>query len=193
MRRKWALGVALAGGLCVAGAQPADEVRRFVEDGRRVAGDFMKQLGGELRRELELSGPLRAIIFCKFGAPEVASTLSRKTGWRVSRVSLGTRNPSLGQPDAWEHRVLTEFDQRVARGEKADGMEFSEVVREPGGAYFRYMRALPVDRVCMNCHGPSESLTREVRERLATDYPHDRGTGYSLGQVRGAVTIKRPL
>lgn len=188
-----ALGLALAGGLCAAFAQPSEEMRRMVDDGRRVAGEFVKQLGGEMRREMDLSGPLRAIIVCKFGAPEIASSLSRKTGWRVSRVSLGTRNPALGQPDAWEHRVLTEFDRRVKGGEKADGMEFAEIVREPGGAYFRYMRALPVERLCLSCHGPAETLSRDVRERLATDYPHDRGIGYTLGQVRGAVTVKRPL
>lgn len=185
--------MAFAGAVSAVWAQAPDAQRRWMEDGRKVADQFVSQLGGELRRELELSGPLRGIIVCKFGAPEMASTLSRKTGWRVSRVSLQTRNPSLGLPDAWEHRVLTEFDQRVARGEKAEGLEFGEVVKEPGGSYFRYMKALPVTRTCLACHGPQESLSSEVKERLALDYPHDRGTGYSLGQVRGGVTIKRPL
>lgn len=183
-----ALGAASA-----ATAQAPEPMRRWFDESRKVADQFVQQLGGELRRELELTGPLRGIIVCKFGAPEIASSMSRKTGWRVSRVSLQTRNPALGTPDPWEHRVLTEFDQRVARGENADGLEFGEVVREPGGAYFRYMKALPVQRLCLNCHGPAEALLPEVRERLATDYPHDRGTGYSLGQVRGAVTVKRPL
>jgi Protein of unknown function (DUF3365) len=89
--------------------------------------------------------------------------------------------------------VLRDFDQRQARGEKAESLEFGEIVKEPGGNYFRYMKALPVTRVCLTCHGPQEGLSAEVRERLALDYPHDRGTGYTLGQVRGAVTVKRPL
>lgn len=193
MKRGLAFMVIVAAGLSVAAAQTGDEIRRYMEDGRRIAEMFVQQLGGELRREMDLSGPQRALIVCKFGAPEIASSLSRRTGWRVSRVSLQTRNPALGQPDAWEHRVLKEFDKRVARGEKADAMEYGEVVSETGGQYFRYMKALPVGRLCLNCHGPLESLSPEVKERLATDYPHDRGTGYSLGQVRGAVTVKRPL
>lgn len=193
MERKFAWAVAFAGTLSSAAAQSPEDLRRWYDDGRKVAEQFMQQLSGELRRELELSGPLRGIIVCKFGAPEMASTLSRRTGWRVSRVSLRTRNPALGLPDAWEHRVLKDFDQRQARGEKAETLEFGEVVREPGGSYFRYMKALPVGRVCLECHGPQESLSKEVKERLAIDYPHDRGTGYSLGQVRGAVTVKRPL
>ena len=190
-RLAWAAAFAVAMG--GANAQAPETLRRHFDESRKVAEQFVQQLGGELRRELELTGPLRGLIVCKFAAPEVASTLSRKTGWRVSRVSLKTRNPALGTPDAWEHRVLTEFDQRVARGEKAETLEFGEVVQEAGTAYFRYMKALPVTRTCVMCHGPAESLSNEVRERLAADYPHDHGTGYTIGQVRGAVTVKRPL
>jgi len=28
---------------------------------------------------------------------------------------------------------------------------------------------------------------------LTKEYPHDQATGYSVGQIRGAVSIKRPL
>lgn len=185
---------AVCGGVAAgAAAQSADELRRLHDDARKIAGQFVQQLGGEMRRELDSTGPLRAIIVCKFAAPEVASSLSRMTGWRVSRVSLRTRNPALGQPDPWEHRVLVGFDQRVQRGEKAEAMEFGEIVKEPAGAYFRYMKALPVDKPCLSCHGPAESLSSAVKERLASDYPFDKATGYALGQVRGAITIKRPL
>lgn len=191
-RDAWAL--ALAAVAIDALAQPNEAaIRRYAEESRKVADQFIQELGGDLRREMELTGPLRGLIVCKFEAPEVASALSRRTGWRVSRVSLQTRNPALGQPDAWEYRVLTEFDQRVARGEKAESLEFGEVVKEAGGVYYRYLKALPVNKLCLSCHGPADSLAPEVRERLSAEYPHDRGTGYSLGQVRGAVTIKRPL
>jgi hypothetical protein len=32
-----------------------------------------------------------------------------------------------------------------------------------------------------------------VKEKLATLYPGDRATGYSAGQIRGAMTIRKPL
>jgi len=32
-----------------------------------------------------------------------------------------------------------------------------------------------------------------VKARLAGDYPHDRATGYALGQIRGAVSIKQAM
>lgn len=193
MRRHLLLGIVLAFVPGVPSVSGADDLKKMQDDGRRVAAEFVKMLGGELRREMEATGPIRAILVCKFYAPEVASTLSRQTGWRVSRVSLKSRNPALGYPDLWEQKVLTEFDQRVARGEKADNLEYSEIVREPQGEVFRYMKALPVVPLCLNCHGPENQLTEAVKLQLRTEYPHDRGVGYSLGQVRGAVTIKRPL
>jgi len=47
--------------------------------------------------------------------------------------------------------------------------------------------------VCVNCHGDSASLAPEIKERIARDYPADRATGYLPGQIRGAVSVKRPL
>ena len=29
--------------------------------------------------------------------------------------------------------------------------------------------------------------------KLNSEYPHDKATGYTLGMLRGAVSIKRPL
>ncbi len=170
-----------------------DDPKKMQDEGRRIAAEFVKMLGGELRREMEATGPLRSILVCKFYAPEVASALSRQTGWRVSRVSLKQRNPALGYPDSWEQRVLMEFDQRADRGEKAETIEHWEIVQEPQGKVFRYMKALPVAPLCLNCHGSPSQISDTVKSQLDKEYPFDRGVGYSLGQVRGAVTVKRPL
>jgi len=170
----------------------ADDLQKMSAEARQIALKFMQSLGGELRREMDASGPLRTILVCKFYAPEVASSLSRETGWRVSRVSLRTRNPALGYPDPWAQRVLAEFDRRAAGGENPAKIEHAEIVSEPQGKVFRYMKALPVQDVCLNCHGKTENISDAVRYQLSKDYPHDRGVGYSVGQVRGAVTVKRP-
>ena len=181
------LVAALSGG---AGASPED-TKRFVEESRKASTQVLQQIRGELIKEMENSGPLRAIIVCKYTAPEITSGVSRKTGWRVSRVSLKARNPALGAPDAWEQKTLMEFDQRLNRGEKADTIEHHEYVTEPTGRFFRYMRAIPTHQECLACHGTS--LTEAVKAQLAHEYPGDKATGYSTGQLRGALTVKRPL
>lgn len=168
-------------------------IGRFIEDSRAVTAELVKRVGGEMRREIEYGSASSAVLVCKYSSPEIASELSRKTGWRISRVSLRPRNPAMGTPDAWEQEVLQKFDEAVGRGDKADTLEHGEIVTEPSGRFFRYMKALPVAPLCLGCHGPAESIAPNIRDRIATEYPFDKATGYRTGEVRGAVTIKRPL
>jgi hypothetical protein len=160
---------------------------------RQAASELLQRLGKELRAELARGGPEGAIDVCKRIAPEIAGELSRQSGARTARVSLRTRNPMLGTPDAWEQAVLAEFDRRAAAGEKPDGLEQGQIVDEPQGRFFRYMKAIPVQPLCLTCHGTEGMIPDGVRERLKAEYPHDKATGYTAGQIRGAVTIKRPL
>jgi len=178
----------------MAAAQVSDDVlRRFVEQGRKVSTQLIQQIGGEMRKEVEATGPMRAVMVCKYTAPEVASSISRMNGMRVSRVSLKPRNPALGYPDPWEQNVLVEFERRAAKGEKADAMEFAEAVSEPTGTFLRYMKAIPTGKVCLACHGPVEQMSEAVKAQIANEYPHDRAVGFAEGSIRGAVTVKKPL
>jgi hypothetical protein len=185
---------ALLGGACLLPAAGLAQTQsQLLSESRQVAGSLLQQLGGRLRATLEERGPEGAVPVCKTIAPELAGALSRETGWKVARVSLRTRNPLLGTPDAWEQMALAEFDRRVAAGEKSETMEFGEAVEEPAARYFRYVKAIPVTPLCLTCHGAKEQMSPFILEQLATEYPHDRATGYAPGQVRGAVTIKRRL
>jgi hypothetical protein len=171
----------------------AADTAAMLEESRQVSGTFMKTLGGELQREMKAGGPVQAIGACKDVAPRIASELSRRHGYRISRVSLRVRNPVLGTPDAWEQTVLAGFDREAAAGADVKTLEFSEVVTEPAGKYFRYMKAIPVADVCVACHGPADKIAGAVKAKFAQDYPHDQALGYSVGQVRGAFTVKRPV
>jgi len=169
----------------------AQDTEERLAASRAAAGQLTQQLGAELRKELAAGGPVGAIGVCRNVAPEIAGKLSRQMGARVARVSLKTRNPLLGTPDAWEQQMLADFDRRAAAGDKPETLEVFEVASEPAGRYFRYLKAIPVQPLCLACHGTPETIAAEVKERIAQDYPHDRATGYSLGQIRGAVTIKQ--
>jgi hypothetical protein len=175
-------------------AQSSDEApRAALEDARKATTELVAAVRGELLKAIETSGPLRAIVVCKYTVPEISSAVSRRFGARVTRVSLAPRGPALGWADAWEQKTLMAFDERVARGEKADGLEHYEVVVEPSGRFLRYMRALPMQPACMHCHGPADQISESTRQVLAHEYPYDRATGFALGKVRGAVTYKKQL
>lgn len=176
------------------GAAFAQEpLRSTLEEARKASGDLVTSVRSELTKAIEASGPLRAIVVCKYTVPEIASAMSRRYGARITRVSLSPRNPALGWGDAWEQKVLMSFDERVAAGEKPEGMDYHEVVQEPAGRFLRYMRVLPMQPACMHCHGPVDQISESIRAQLAHDYPFDRATGILPGKVRGAVTFKKPL
>lgn len=180
--------------VCATAAIAQDEVsRKSVEESRKLAAELALALRNQLIKEMQISGPLRSLIVCKYSCPELLSGPSRRTGWRISAVSLKPRNPALGTPDTWEQKVLIDFGRRVARGDKAEGLETSEIVSEPQGKFFRYAVAMPVERLCLACHGKEEEISPAVKAQLAIDYPFDRATGYSKGQIYGIVAIKQPL
>ncbi len=159
----------------------------------KVTGAFLQELGEAMTREMTKGGPVEAIKVCAELAPEIANRLSRKNGWRVTRVGTRVRNPLLGMPDAWEQHVLEEFAARAAKGEALADMRHGEVVSEPGGQYFRFMKAIPVQSKCLLCHGPTETIPESIKTLLKTHYPFDAATGYQVGDLRGAVSIKQPL
>jgi hypothetical protein len=107
-------------------------------------------------------------------------------------VGTRVRNPLLGMPDPWEQQALQKLQQELDSGAQPP-LSHSEIVEEPGGRYFRYVRAINVGGPCLACHGSKDQLSSEVRHLLAERYPHDQATGYALGNLRGAVSIKQPL
>lgn len=171
----------------------ADDTGKYQEESRAVTMPFLKQLNAENQKAIAAGGHESAIQVCKEIAPNMAGEISRKHGWKLTRVSLKVRNPLLGTADAWEQKVLQDFEARAAKGEKPEAMEFSEVVNEPAGAYFRYMKAIALQPGCVSCHGSAEHISASVKARLAADYPHDKAIGYAPDQIRGAVSIKRGM
>lgn len=174
-----------------AGAEEASPERGA--QARQAVKSLMKQLGSELKTAMKEGGPGAGIDVCTERAPQITAELSRAKGWRITRVSEQVRNPLLGTPDVWEQETLAAFRERHAEGEAYKGMNRGDVVEEPGGTYYRYMQAIPLQGKCLACHGPKESLEPSVRDALAERYPHDQATGYEAGDLRGAFSIKRPL
>ncbi len=172
-------------------ANAGEDERQMTADARQLSGQLLEQLRSEVARELETSGPLRAVSVCKFSAPEIVANISRLHGMRVTRVSLKPRNRATGEADAWEQKILLDFERRIAKGEKVESLEVAGIVQEPAGRYFRYMKAIPTRKACTTCHGTD--ISDAIKTLLASEYPYDKATGYSVGQVRGALSIKKPL
>ncbi len=185
MGRGWLVGVVLLAWAPGAGADEAS-----LTACRQVAKAFMGEMQGELAAALERGGPEGALEVCRVKARAVAQRHGQKAGIEVGRTSSRVRNPR-NAPDPWEKAGLAEFESRAARGEAVSALERSEVVTVKGLRTFRYLRAVPMGEPCLGCHGPAvpEGFLARIREL----YPKDRAVGFAVGEVRGAVSLAKPL
>ncbi len=164
----------------------------WIADARRVASSIPPKLVAVLVEQIAKGGADGAILVCRDTAPRLAKAASEESGWAIRRVSLRNRN-LRAVPDPWERAALEDFDRRAAGGEGPATFEKAEIVTEDGKQYYRYMRALPVQPLCLNCHGTPDQLIPAVKERLKDLYPDDKAVGYRPGEIRGAMTIRKPV
>lgn len=169
----------------------ADDAATIAET-RKTALDIPPKLLAMVQEEIGKGSYEGAIRACADKAPKMAAAVSQQTGWAIRRVSLKNRNPKA-VPDAWEKTVLEDFDRRQAAGENVAMLEKAEILVDGDKRTMRYMKALPAQKLCLNCHGAADTMEPAVRARLSELYPNDLATGYAEGQIRGALTVKRPL
>ena len=162
----------------------------YADEARQLVKQFASELKGRLVAGMKAGGPVNAIGFCNIEAPGIASKISSNSGWRVARTSLKLRNPG-NQPDAWEKKVLEQFEAERLAGEDPTTLEHSETVTQNGKSTYRYMKAIPTGELCLACHG--SHLAEGTSNKLAELYPEDRATGFSVGELRGAFSLEKDL
>jgi len=172
----------------VAGDTPASS-DALAAEARAIAAQFSEKLKSQLLGAIKAEGPVKAIEVCKVAAPAIASEASTG-GWSVGRTSLKLRNPK-NAPDEWEKQTLEFFEAEKAKGADASKLERSEVAAKNGVRKFRFMKAIPTAEFCLTCHG--REVKEPVKAKLAELYPNDQATGFSLGDVRGAFTLSKPV
>lgn len=179
----------LAIALSSAASESPPDVEQRKAGAREVAKQLAQQLSSELRAAMKEGGPEAAIKVCRDRAPQISSRLSRETGWQITRVGTRVRNPLLGTPDAYEARVLSQFQQRMEAGETKKPLEHAGIQEADDSRYFRYMKAIKVKPQCLGCHGPVEDQPKAIRATLKEQYPADKAVGYKAGELRGAFSV----
>ena len=150
--------------------------QRYLQESRQIAKAFMQSLGSTLKAQLESDNTVNAISVCKHVAPAIAADYSNEHRLSPSRL-----------------QVLERFDLERAEAKPVNEMEISDVTEESDGRWFRYMKAIPTQAMCLQCHGKGDSIPPEVKALLDQEYPADQAIGYDVGDIRGAVSIKHKL
>lgn len=170
-------------------ASPEEGVPVWLTRSRELAQQLATDLKAELQRALESGGPVAAIEVCRNRAPEIAAGLSRGSGAVVSRTALRVRNPA-NAPDDLQKAILEQFSGDFASGRYELPLEAAVEINRAGRIERRYMRAIPMEGVCVTCHG--QTLSPEIAAAIAAAYPQDRATGFEVGQLRGAISVTWP-
>lgn len=166
------------------------EQAKFEQEAKAVIKEFAGTLKSTLIGAMQNGGPVNAISVCREVAPSIAEQLSKKYALSIRRTSTKTRNPA-NQADEWETSVLNKFSTRLMTGEAIQKLVFSEKVENEHGADWRFMKAIPTDKLCLTCHGTQ--IVDPVKKKLAEYYPDDLATGYRLGDIRGAFSVRKPI
>ncbi len=161
-------------------------------ESRRVTKALLGETKAAMKSYLEQGGLIKAVRGCSVAAQEIARSYNESTGYYIRRVSLKYRNP-MNRPDRYEEKRLKRFNKLRKKGMLPDDFEDYEIVEEDGGRYLRYMKPLITKKFCLNCHGSKDEIPDDVERFLAERYPGDRATGFKVGDVRGAVSVKIPV
>ena len=190
LMRRHALFAALALVILALPAIAADPPE--AEQARTVASQVLGETKSVLEAALQGGKPVAALRVCASVAQSIARRHERE-GWRVRRVSERVRNPA-DSPSVDESSVLRAWQDEQRAGRLSPAAEHLKVVTEGGRRYLSYMKPIFIaGPVCLQCHGVPDELAPGVADALKELYPHDQATGYAVGDLRGAVSVKIPI
>ncbi|RME29235.1 MAG: DUF3365 domain-containing protein [Deltaproteobacteria bacterium] len=171
------------------GSEPSTPAEQAaVEKARAAARTLGQTLKSELQAAIADGGPSRGIAVCNVRAPQVAAAVAQETGVRIGRSSLRLRNPDNAGPD-WVRSWLQATGERKAEGLAPE----ARIVDVDGTPVARLIVPIPVEPVCLACHGPADTLAADVAAALAERYPQDAATGYAVGDLRGVLWAEAPV
>jgi hypothetical protein len=161
---------------------------------RAMVNELLNQLGQRLKSSLASDGAEAAVSVCKEASPAIAKRLSAEHGVTMTRVGTRVRNPSMGTPNKWQEEALAQFESRLAAGENPAMIDYWKIADSPDGRReLRYAKSIITQPMCLNCHGATSDIPTSLAEKIRMEYPKDHATGYSVGKLRGAVVVTRPL
>ncbi len=166
------------------------ELDARAKEAKAVIKRLVTAMQAELKAAKDQRGPGGAVDVCQHLAPQIAADLREETGWQIRRTALKIRNPD-NRPRPQELLVLQAYAARAARGEPLAEMETMQTAVYKGERGVHFMKAIPVQKACLGCHG--SELAPGVAEALREAYPEDQATGFAEGDLRGAFSLFKPL
>ena len=159
---------------------------------RTTSMEFMKNLKGILIKQMQTKGVVQAVSVCSDTAQVLTNNFGLQKGVYIRRVSFKNRNEN-NYPDDFEKKVLSKFELLKQNNELDGNTEHFETFKEGEITYIRYLKPILIQAECLNCHGSGNEILPEVKELISLKYPGDKAIGYGVGDLRGAVSVKKAI
>jgi hypothetical protein len=176
-----------ASGACSKPAATAEAIAAATARAEQAAGALNGALIKELTAALAKGPAQEAVQVCSEVAQSITERTRAEQGVYLSRTALRLRNPK-NAPSSAERAVL----ERWSADEEPK--DWSEVVASEDGEQLLWMRPIILMPLCAQCHGSEGGeILPDTLATIRRLYPEDRATGFSAGDLRGAVTVRVPL
>lgn len=165
-----------------------EQLQREIQFSQKVSQQLAKQLKQRLMAAVKEGGLNAGIEQCKIAAPDISQQLIANYPEKLinaGRVSLKNRNPK-NQPSDWQAGRLQKFNELNAKGQ-LPGFQY-RLFKQEGKAGLEFISPISTQGLCLNCHG--KTLSEPLSQQLNNLYPHDKATGYNVGDIRGAFVIR---
>jgi hypothetical protein len=159
------------------------ELRPAISRADVVIATMHDALLWELNSGMEQGGTVLAIKSCHLDATRIAQRVGRQEGLAAGRTSHRLRNPT-NAPSAWAAPIVEA--NRSRRAADVDGFAVDL------GNKIGVIRPIVQRPMCAGCHGPADKVNAAVRAELKDRYPHDRATGFEVGDIRGWYWVEVP-
>lgn len=159
---------------------------------RSTSMEFMKKLKSILIKGIQQGGVLSAVAVCSDTAQLLTNNFGLQRGVFVKRVSFNNRNEG-NFPDEYEKQILNNFKEMHKNNKLTETSENIEIIIEGESKYLRYLKPIFIQAECLNCHGSETDMLQETKELIAKKYPNDKAINYKLGDLRGAVSVKKVI
>lgn len=156
--------------------------------GDSISLEAQKALMTKLINAINESGVDYAASFCSVHAISLTDSISEKFNCAIQRVAERNRNPANKLTTREDLTAFSIFSDAVGQKQIPSATVFDS---EKVAVYYKPILLAMPD--CLKCHGKEGELDASALAIISKNYPDDKATGFSLGDLRGMwkITFKK--
>jgi len=158
--------------------------KMYATKGKEIAQATMKELAGNLMKQMKLGGTKVAVPFCNAAAYPLTEKMAKKYDVSIKRTSHKIRNPK-NNPNNEEKKIIELYLASLKKKEK-----LKPVVQKESDNKVHFYAPIILNKKCLACHGTvGKEVSKQTDSIIKSYYPNDKATGFKVGDLRGIWSI----